>query len=125
MKAKHQASFSLQRGRPSRMALAYAGEKYEDECYNFGAQAGAKDHWPSQKFNLGLPFPNLPYYIDGNVCLTQSSAVLKHIGRKHGLCGKCPADEAQVDMLLDTVADCFSSMGKVVFNPDCVRLKLS
>ena len=36
----------------------------------------------------GLEFPNLPYYIDGDVKLTQSSAILRHIAREHGLMGK-------------------------------------
>ena len=31
----------------------------------------------------GLPLPNLPYYIDGDLKLTQSMAILRHLGRKH------------------------------------------
>jgi len=40
------------------------------------------------KHSLGLDFPNLPYYIDGEVKLTQTNAILRHISRKHGLDGK-------------------------------------
>lgn len=109
------------RGTPSRMALAYAGEQYEDVVYNFAATEGAADHWATHKFNLGLDFPNLPYYIDGDFKLTQSNAILKHVARKHGFYGKSIEDQAKIDMLIDTSDDCKNAMIKIVFNPDFVR----
>ena len=33
--------------------------------------------WREEKYDLGLPFPNLPYFIDGDIKLTQSLAILK------------------------------------------------
>ena len=70
-------SLYLQRATPTKMALAYAGEDYKDIVYNFAATEGADDHWGSQKFNLDLAFPNLPWYIDDNVKLTQSNAIVR------------------------------------------------
>ena len=37
--------------------------------------------------SLQLDFPNLPYLIDGDVRITQSSAILRYIGRQFDLLG--------------------------------------
>ena len=34
-----------------------------------------------------MGFANLPYYSDADVMLSQSGAILRHVGRKHGLLG--------------------------------------
>ena len=112
----------LQRGTPTKMALAYAGEDYEDIVYNFGATEGADDHWGSQKFNLKLAFPNLPWYTDDNVKLTQSNAIVSHIGRKYNLYGKDKSEASKIDMLIDTAADIQDAIVKIIFSPECVRL---
>ena len=52
-----------------------------------------------------MDFPNLPYYCDGEVKLTQSDAILRHLGRKNGLYGCSDADTAMIDMLIDTAKD--------------------
>ena len=33
-----------------------------------------------------VPPPQLPYFIDGDVKLTQSNAILRYIARKHNMC---------------------------------------
>uniref|UniRef100_A0A8D2I2D6 glutathione transferase n=1 Tax=Urocitellus parryii TaxID=9999 RepID=A0A8D2I2D6_UROPR len=45
-----------------------------------------RSQWLSDKFKLSLDFPNLPYLIDGVQKITQSSAILRYIARKHNLC---------------------------------------
>ena len=114
----------LQRGTPTKMALAYAGEDYEDIVYNFGATEGADDHWGSQKFNLKLAFPNLPWYSDDNVRLTQSNAIVRHIGRKYNLYGKDKSEASKIDMLIDTASDIQNAIVKIIFSPECVRLHM-
>ena len=104
------------------MALAYAGQDYEDVIYNFAATEGSADHWPSHKFKLGLAFPNLPWYIDGDVKLTQSNAIVRHIGRKHNLYGKNADEASEIDMLIDTAADVHTAIIKVIFDSDFVRI---
>jgi glutathione S-transferase len=106
------------RGTPSKMALAYAGVDYEDITYDFGAAEGADNHWGTQKSKLGLAFPNLPWFIDGNVKLTQSNAILRHIGRKHNLYGSNVDEASEIDMLIDTATDIQTAITKVVFDPD-------
>ena len=74
-----------------------------------------KSCWFDNKFSLGFDFPNLPYFIDGDIKLTQvifdiialapfivkrlkekkdgenefqTHAIMRYIARKHDLCGK-------------------------------------
>jgi len=85
------------RGNACRMALHYLAIDYQDDV--LGA------NWGDLKFNLGLDFPNLPYYCDGDVNITQSTSILRYIGKKHGLHGKTLAEEAKIDMLIETAQD--------------------
>ena len=43
------------------MLLGYSGCDYQDEMYYIAK----REEWGAQKQNLGLDFPNLPYFIDG------------------------------------------------------------
>ena len=92
----------FQLGQSSRMLLHYTDTKYEDTFYHFGTTewSAAKEINPWE-----LSFPNLPYYVDGDVKLTQSAAILRHIGRKNGLYGLNDLEAAEIDMLLDTGKD--------------------
>ena len=70
---------------PCRLLLEFCGVDYEDKRYVCGeAPDYDRSAWLNEKFNLGLDFPNLPYYIDDDIKMTESSAILKHIARKHG-----------------------------------------
>ncbi|CAH3192690.1 unnamed protein product [Porites evermanni] len=61
---------------PIRLLLHYTGTEFKDERYECGdAPDYNRDCWFSVKFTLGLDFPNLPYYIDGDIKITQSNAV--------------------------------------------------
>ena len=40
--------------------------------------------------SLQLDFPNLPYLIDGDVRIAQSSTILRYIGRQFDLLGGLP-----------------------------------
>jgi hypothetical protein len=94
----------------------------EDITYDMGAAEGAYNHWDTQKSKLGLAFPNLPWYIDGDVKLTQSNAIIRHIGRKHNLFGKNVEEASEIDMLIDTSGDILAAIVKIIFDPDFVRL---
>ncbi|KAH9376989.1 hypothetical protein HPB48_018758 [Haemaphysalis longicornis] len=73
-----------------RNLLVYKGVKFEDKLYKFGpAPDFDRSDWLKEKFTLGLKFPNLPYYIDGDVKITQSLAILRYLGRKHDLSARC------------------------------------
>ncbi|CAG2102924.1 unnamed protein product [Medioppia subpectinata] len=69
------------RAQPIRYLLVYAGVEFTDKIYT----KAEKSIWESEKNTLGLDFPNLPYYIDGDLKLTQSMAILRYVGQKYGL----------------------------------------
>src|SRR5256885_1386014 len=58
---------------PMRYMLKYAGVDFVDKRYQFGEgktlaeMESIRKHWMPVKFTLGLDFPNLPYYIDGDI----------------------------------------------------------
>ena len=102
----------FQLGQGVRMLLHYTNTKYEDTVYSIKNV----NEWQAAKANNAwdLDFPNLPYYIDGNVKLTQSHAILRHLGRQHGLYGLDDNHASEIDMLLDTIKDI--KMGIIVPN---------
>ncbi|KAH9382195.1 hypothetical protein HPB48_021745 [Haemaphysalis longicornis] len=106
-------------GQPIRYLLEYAGVPYEDKRYGFGsAPEFRRDAWLSEKHKLGLDFPNVPYYIEGDVKLTQSMAILQYLGRKHGLAPKDEATQLRVDILQLTAFDVMMGTLYLCYDPD-------
>lgn len=78
---------------PIRYMLEYAGVPYKNETCPFledqiDSAGGGKAVWMQKRETLskqGLPFPNLPYLIDGETKLSQSIAIMRYLARKHGL----------------------------------------
>ena len=81
-------------GEPIRYLLHYVGVPFNDKRYQYGPGRSLADlkkiqsPWFPDKEGLGLDFPNLPYYIEGDLKLTQSTTILRYLGRKHGLIAK-------------------------------------
>lgn len=82
-----------------------------------------KEEWFKEKFNHGLDFPNLPYYIDGDTKITQSHVILRHLGRKHGLDGKTEADKMRVDLALAQTQDYLMDFVQLAYNPKYEEMK--
>merc|ERR1711871_1626278 len=66
-----------------RYLLHYCKVDFEDKMY---AQGPPPEHskacWFDVKESIGLDFPNLPYFIDGEVNLTETRAIMKYICHK-------------------------------------------
>jgi len=57
---------------PIRHMLKYAQVQFVDKRYSFKKDTSKDYHairneWFSEKFTHGLDFPNMPYYIDGDI----------------------------------------------------------
>lgn len=104
---------------PIRYLLEYANVDYVDKQYTAGpAPTFDRKQWLDEKFTLGLDFPNLPYYIDGDVKLSQSLVIMRHLARKHNLVGKNEADQLRVELLEAQVRDYHMKMAMCCYNPN-------
>ena len=66
-----------------------------------------KSCWYGVKNELGLSIPNLPYWIDPvtNVRLTQTHAILRYMGERHGLAGETEQQRALAQMAQEAMRD--------------------
>ena len=96
---------------PIRYLLKYAGIQFNDKRYEFGEgttlqeRESIQKNWTPEKFTLGLDFPNLPYYIEGDVKITQSLAILRYLGRKYGLVATEEKSLARQDLAEQQIQD--------------------
>lgn len=109
---------------PIRLLLKQAGIEYEEKLYSCSPPPNFdRSQWLNDKPNLGLDFPNLPYYIDGDVKLTQSHVILRYLGKKYGLSGKTDEEQMKVDLLATQVYDYHMDFVRIVYNPAFLELK--
>ncbi len=90
------------KGHQLKHLLAYCGVEYDETKYQQGGSPDfSRQKWFDDKYKLDLPFPNLPYYVDGDVRLTESKSIMKYIARKHNqkLLGNDAVEIALADMV--------------------------
>jgi glutathione S-transferase len=79
----------------------------------------SKEEWfDTKKAQVGGEFPNLPYLIDGDFKLTESSAIPSYIAKKTGhadLVGKNIQDEARVRQIEGVLGDIRQNIFKALF----------
>ncbi|KAL4464134.1 hypothetical protein ABPG74_006071 [Tetrahymena malaccensis] len=63
------------KAQPSRYLLELSGNKYEEVRYSYPAA----EWFGRDKYALGLPFPNLPYLLDGEVKITESETIFDYL----------------------------------------------
>ena len=89
-------------GQSIRLQLAYLGVDYEDRFYCLGDQSNPQKAWKDVKFNQGLDFPNVPYFIttDG-LKLTEGLAIHEFLADSYdpSLLGSTPEEKARIRML--------------------------
>jgi len=111
-------------GQPIRLLLAYSGTEYEDKRYNIGpAPEYDRTEWLTDKFSLGLDFPNLPYYLDGDLKLTQSLAIIRHIARKTKLDGQTEEEKLRVELVEQQLVDMNMAIVRLCYDPNFEALK--
>ncbi|KAF0698373.1 Aste57867_10999 [Aphanomyces stellatus] len=105
---------------PIRLLLVHTGTPFTDKRYEL--QGGPPERWSaaewtSVKETMGMEFPNLPYFIDGDVKISQSNAILRYIATKHDLVGKTPVEMANCYQMQDVAMDLRNAMIKVFYAP--------
>jgi len=109
---------------PIRLLLAYVGQEIEDKYYECGpGPEFNKDCWFNEKFTLGLEFPNLPYLIDGETKLSQSSVILRYLARKHGLEVKTDTENNRLELAHEEACDIRRTFVSTCYNPNFESLK--
>jgi glutathione S-transferase len=109
---------------PIRLLLEYTGTEFEDKFFSCGpAPKFDKSCWFDNKFSLGLDFPNLPYFVDGDIKITQSNAILRYIARKNDLLGKTEEEKVRVDMMAEQSMDFRNGIVRLCYNPNFDQLK--
>lgn len=104
---------------PIMFMLAHTDTEYKNVTYPIAKV----DEWLEVKFSLGLDFPNVPYWIEDDMKITQSSAIMRLIARRHNLYGKDDKEMAIIDMLSAEIMDLHMSHSLLVYNPDFENLK--
>uniref|UniRef100_A0A671FNU5 glutathione transferase n=1 Tax=Rhinolophus ferrumequinum TaxID=59479 RepID=A0A671FNU5_RHIFE len=107
-----------------RLLLEYTASTYEEKYRYVGDAPGCdRSQWLSDKFTLGLDFPNLPYLLDGARWLTKSNVVLCYIARDDNLCGETEEEKSHEDILEKEVMDSSNQLARVCSSPDFEKLK--
>jgi len=89
-----------------RLLLGYVGVDFQEKHYVIGdGPEYSYEDWFKEKFKLGLDFPNLPYYIEGDLKLTQSNAILRYLARKHHLLGTTEEEKYRCDLAAEQICD--------------------
>ena len=90
-----------------RYQLIYQGVKYNEELYHEAEGPDKRANWMKVKFNMGIEFPNLPYFIDGKLKMTETLAIHQYIADKYdpSLLGANPKERAKVMMMANIVKD--------------------
>ena len=85
-------------GNAIRYQLAYEKVDFFEIRYEFGTSEWAD---AKAKNEMGLPFPNIPYFINGDVKISEGLALHRYIASKWSpsLNGKTPEEKAIVDMV--------------------------
>ena len=99
-----------------RLVLEYLEISYEQKIYT---REEYQEWFAKDKLELGIDFPNLPYLIDGDFKTSQSCAILKYLGRKHGLFGGGSNEViTKQEAMLDTVHDMRNRFSKLCYGDD-------
>ena len=96
-----------------RLLLEYTGTNWQETTYT-----NDSDWFDRDKPALGLPFPNLPYLIDGTLKLTETTAIARYIidrSCKQELLGIDIKDRAIVNNLVGVIADCNDAFAAILY----------
>ena len=88
---------------PIRMILYHKRIPYKFETFPMDERGKLHPAWHEGKLELGLDFPNLPYYIDKDIQIAQSGAILKYVAKKYGMGAENSLEEAKMNEVADLI----------------------
>ena len=91
-----------------RAILAYKDVDFNDVTYEqTDGPEFSSEAWTSIKFTLGLDFPDLPYLIDGDVKISEQSAITKFVAKKYApeLLPQTDKEFAELEQVLNIVGE--------------------
>ena len=108
-----------------RAVFEYVGVQYAIKDFVQGdGPEFSREQWYIEKPSLAMDFPNLPFLFDGELKISETLAIMRHIANKHDktLLGKTVKDQATQDMLLlvlhfkkgPITSSCYNSPDKAV-----------
>ncbi|XP_064606845.1 glutathione S-transferase Mu 2-like [Liolophura sinensis] len=102
------------------LLLHYVGEDFENKVYMINDEDPSKirENFMKVKYTLGLPLPNLPYYIDGDIKITQSVAIERYVARKYSLVASTEKDRILQDNLLYVAVDLQTRCTQLCYRAD-------
>ena len=94
---------------PIRYLLAYLEVRYEEKLYEMGDAPGYSTvAYTSVMDNLQLDFPDVLYFMDNEIKVTQPLAIIKYVALKYGpdsMLGSTDETKAEVEMLAHIIHD--------------------
>lgn len=97
----------------ARSLLAYCGLPFQQKLYS-----DYKEWFGKDKQGLGFEYPNLPYLIDGDKKITETTAILYYIALKAGkreLIGNTDDKYVQVQTAFGVIDDLRGALGKLTW----------
>ena len=104
-----------------RLVLNFIGVEYEEETLE------GYDQWFPTKFERGLAFPNLPFLVDGEFRLTETTAIIEYICAKYKpeLLGSTPEQSGHVFMLRNILMDSNRKLRALCYDQDSKEIVIS
>jgi len=99
-------------GAPLRMMLEHSGIEYSDFVVNTPDQWFGSKKEDVKKLN---PLANLPFLIDGDVCVCQTNAVFLYLGDRCGLNGATASQRLMTVQLLEEIYDLRNRVIELVY----------
>ncbi|CAG9317720.1 unnamed protein product [Blepharisma stoltei] len=110
---------------PIRMLLRHLEVDFEDMMYQQGdAPDYDRSEWLNVKETLGMEFPNLPYWIDEDIKLSETFAILEYVAAKYSpsYLGNNMMEETHVVMMQGVLKDLKTAATKPCLSSDALSL---
>nr|AFY08505.1 glutathione S-transferase mu4 [Panonychus citri] len=96
---------------PILLTMRQINQPYQLKTYKQGDGSDyLGDEWPIDKKGLGLIYPNVPYYIEGDVKITQTLAILRYLARKHDFGSRTEEEYIRIDIVEQGAFEIMSSL---------------